>query len=80
MEMETAREWHLVPGQVYRLYDSASYYLVTDDKDPDDWSDFNCELQSVYSGWTFTAHGTRIYSDGSIGWDFSTNGRFEYGY
>ena len=79
--MERSKEWILVPGHVYRLHDSKeTYYLVTGDKDPDDWSDFNCELQSVHSGWTFTAHGTKIYPDGSIEWDFSTNGRFEHGY
>ena len=76
--MERSKEWILVPGHVYRLHDSVeTYYRVTDAKDPDDWSDYNCELQSVHSGWTFTAHGTKIYPDGSIEWDFSTNGRFE---
>ena len=76
--MERSKRWILVPGHVYRLHDSKyNYYLVTGDKDPDDWSDFKCELRSVYSGWTFTAHGTNIFPDGSIEWDFSTNGRFE---
>lgn len=76
--MERSKRWILVPGHVYRLHDSKeTYYLVTGSLDPDDWSDFNCELRSVRSGWTFTAHGTNIFLDGSIEWDFSTNGRFE---
>ena len=32
---------------------------------------------NVKSGWAFTAHGCRIYSDGSIEWDYSTGGHFE---
>lgn len=31
---------------------------------------------NVKSGWTLNAHGVRKYSDGSIEWDYSTNGRF----
>lgn len=34
-------------------------------------------MKNTASGWTFTAHGIGIYTDGLIDWDFSTKGRFE---
>lgn len=34
-------------------------------------------MQNIASGWTFTAHGCGIYEDGSIDWDYSTDGHFE---
>lgn len=33
-------------------------------------------LQNIRSGWTLTAHGVGMYEDGTIDWDYSTNGRF----
>ncbi len=38
---------------------------------------YDAIMQNTVSGWTFTAHGCGIYSDGTIDWDYSTNGRFE---
>lgn len=34
-------------------------------------------MKNIASGWTFTAHGCGMYDDGCIGWDYSTNGRFD---
>lgn len=34
-------------------------------------------MRNRASGWTLTAHGVGIYDDGSIDWDYSTDGRFE---
>ena len=34
-------------------------------------------FQNIRSGWTFTAKGIIQYSDGTIEWDHSTDGRFE---
>lgn len=34
-------------------------------------------MRNRASGWTFYAHGIGIYDDGSIDWDYSTNGHFE---
>lgn len=34
-------------------------------------------MQNIASGWTFTAHGCGIYEDGTIDWDYSTDGHFE---
>lgn len=33
-------------------------------------------MQNVKSLWTLTAHGCGIYEDGTIDWDYSTNGHF----
>ena len=33
-------------------------------------------MVNTKSGWDFIAHGCRIYFDGSIEWDYSTDGRF----
>ena len=33
-------------------------------------------MTNVKSGWDFLAHGCRSYSDGSIEWDYSTDGCF----
>lgn len=33
-------------------------------------------MTNIKSGWHFKAHGCRIYFDGSIEWDYSTDGHF----
>lgn len=33
-------------------------------------------LINTLSGWSFIAHGVNIYEDGTIDWDFSTDGHF----
>lgn len=74
-----SKRYLLWPGTIYRLHDHAkteSLYRVLDVLPADDWSDYNAELRNISSGWTFTAHGTNIYPDNTIDWDFSTNGRF----
>ena len=35
------------------------------------------EMQNIRSGWTLVAHGIRQYTDGSIEWDYSTDGTFK---
>lgn len=35
-----------------------------------------CTMINEKSGWTLTAHNVRMYEDGSIEWDYSTNGHF----
>ena len=37
----------------------------------------NALLANNASGWTFEAHGTAMYEDGTIDWDYSTGGHFE---
>ena len=39
-------------------------------------SDGTAIMQNVASKWTFRAHGLGMYEDGSVDWDYSTEGRF----
>ena len=42
----------------------------------DPYSKHTALVRSTITGWTMVVHGTNIYEDGSIDWDFSTNGYF----
>ena len=42
----------------------------------DYYSPFSAVVRSTITGWTMMVHGTNGYEDGSIDWDFSTNGYF----
>lgn len=67
-------------GKEYILHSVGSYetrFVCVRRLMVDDYSAHNAELRNIWSGWTFTAHGVNIYEDGTIDWDFSTNGRFE---
>ena len=46
--------------------------ILTDDY----YSPYSAVVRSTITGWTMMVHGTNIYEDGSIDWDFSTNGYF----
>ena len=35
------------------------------------------KMRNVLSGWTFFAHNITMYPNGSIEWDYSTDGHFE---
>ena len=70
----------LEEGQEYILHSLGSYktrFVCVRRLSVDNYSSYNAEMRNIQSGWTFTAHGVNIYEDGSIDWDFSTNGRFE---
>lgn len=43
------------------------------EKDTDDAA----TMQRVSDGWTLKAHNVYLYPDGSIEWDFSTEGHWE---
>lgn len=38
---------------------------------------FDAWMQNTASGWTLLAHGIVRYEDGTIEWDYSTQGHFE---
>ena len=42
----------------------------------DSYSEYTARIRSTITGWTMTVHGTNVYPDGSIDWDFSTDGFF----
>lgn len=33
-------------------------------------------MRNIATGWTLKAHGCGVYPDGTIDWDYSTNGYF----
>ena len=66
-------------GSLYKLHDKRDGHnekclecirLVKDDP----YSPYSAIVRSTKTGWTMRVHGTNIYDDGSIDWDFSTNG------
>ena len=68
----------LTVGKVYKLASTfASNYRVlrvcTD-------GEVSAILQQVRTGWTFKAHGTNLYADDSIDWDYSSDGYFAEGF
>ena len=70
----------LEEGKEYILHTVGSYetrFVCVRRLSSDDYSAHNYVLRNVWSGWRFTAHGVNMYEDGTIDWDFSTNGRFE---
>lgn len=58
-------------GKVYRNHGGGTFRCLRE------LGGTTVEMQNTKSEWTFTAHGCRIYGDGTIEWDYSTRGRFE---
>lgn len=64
-------------GSMYRLHDRGGYILECLKVYPDDYySPYSGRVRSILTGWTMDIHGVNVYDDGSIDWDFSTNGIF----
>ena len=57
-------------GKVYRNAGGGEYYCRRGEAS-DAW------MINVASGWSFHAHGCRRYPDGSIEWNYSTDGTFD---
>lgn len=58
-------------GKVYRNAGGGEYLCLSSSG-----SSTEATMQNVVSGWTFRAHGCRRYFDGSIEWDWSSDGEF----
>ena len=69
---------YLDVGSLYKLHDHDGERCIecirqiTDDP----YSRHSAYVRSTKTGWTMLVHGTNIYEDGSIEWDFSTNGHW----
>ena len=64
-------------GSLYKLRDHEGYVLeVLRILRDDPYSDYTYRVRSVITGWTMTIHGVNQYEDGSIDWDFSTDGYY----
>ena len=66
----------LVVGQRYQLNSSFGSSFICLETLSTAYSAYSAKLQNVVSGWTFTAQGVNMYADGTIDWDFSTDGHF----
>lgn len=67
----------LEAGKVYRLNGQKSQFECLHQYMGSFYSpQHSYRMINVKSGWCFIAHGVNIYSDGSIDWDFSTDGYF----
>lgn len=67
----TRKPFTPVHGEIYRNHGGGLFRCV--DYFPDI---ANTIMMKLKSGWTFQAHGIGIYEDGSIDWDYSTDGTF----
>lgn len=75
---------YLENGSLYRLHDQDGdrsnmpcfecIKCITDDA----YDRHAALVRSTVTGWTMVVHGTNIYEDGSIDWDFSTGGHWTY--
>lgn len=64
-------------GSLYKLHDRDGYVLEVIRTLPDDgYSPFSALVRSTVTGWTMKVHGVNQYEDGSIDWDYSTEGIF----
>lgn len=63
-------------GSLYKLKDHDGYVLEVLRIIPDGYSPYTARVRSIVTGWTMTIHGVNQYEDGSIDWDFSTDGIF----
>lgn len=67
----------LTNGSLYKLHDHDGYVLECMEFITNDYYDSHAaRVRSTITGWTMTIHGINMYEDGSIDWDFSTNGIF----
>lgn len=74
--MESKR-MHLVVGERYNLIGhSEKNLLVLRKLDGDYYDEHSYRVRSDTTGWTMDVHGVNMYDDGSIDWDFSTNGYY----
>lgn len=68
---------YLKAGKIYRLHNHEEYCIEVIKTLPNDsYSPFSARVRSTISGWTMTIHGVNQYEDGSIDWDYSTDGIF----
>ena len=64
-------------GKLYKLHGRDGYVLeCLRNIDDDYYSKYTSRVRSTITGWTMTIHGINQYEDGSIDWDFSTDGYF----
>ncbi len=58
------------PGKIYRNKGGGDYLCIRNEGE-------NAIMRHVVTGWTLKANGIIQYEDGTIEWDYSTEGHFE---
>ena len=69
--LQTRRYFQPRLRQIYTNEGGGDYMCISEN------GDNNATMVNMISGWTFMAWGIGVYADGTIDWDWSTNGRFE---
>lgn len=69
--MKPYRHFKLTEGEIAQNRGGGSY-LVQQVFDRD-----TVRMKNMKSGWVLIAHIITLYQDGTIEWDYSTNGHFE---
>ena len=60
----------LVQGRIYRNRNGSDFVCRAVNENED------ALMERVTDGWTLTAHGIAIFSNGTIEWDYSTGGHW----
>ena len=71
MEKKIIRPFLPTVGEVYKNKGGGTYRCVKI------YSIRDVRMINVNSGWEFTAHTIQRYPDGTIEWDYSTDGRWK---
>lgn len=59
-------------GKTYKNKDGSSYVCVSPKP-----NEYGCRLHNINTDWVFYAHIITMYEDGTIEWDYSSDGKFE---
>ena len=70
MEQMRAHYVQLEPGRMYRNRGGGTYRCIAGA------GDAVARMQNTASGWMLLAHGIQMYPDGTIEWNYSTEGHF----
>lgn len=57
-------------GKIYKNKGGGEFLCIQE-------ADGSAVMQNIASGWTFKANGVVQYEDGTVEWDYSTEGHFE---
>ena len=68
-----------IAGQRYRNQNGNTYVCLTPPIGTQPGRDMTAQFEREPDGWLLIAHGVSQYSDGSIVWDFSTEGHWPGG-
>lgn len=68
-----------VAGQVYTNHNGSTYICLKGGEGEAPGPDMTAEFERQPDGWTLIAHGVAQYEDGTIVWNYSTDGHWPGG-